>query len=107
MRKGPVIVRKVVLLTLLGVATSLPANAISRYDATSHDCIRIQTILRSEGAIVLRYPSPRDSKLTLYETYASDSGQCEYGQFAKPSWVPSQDKKRCRVRVCADQSSDY
>ncbi|MBW8636547.1 hypothetical protein K1W69_05030 [Hoeflea sp. WL0058] len=99
--------RKVVLLTLMAVATSLPANAMSRYDATSHTCVKIQAILKLEGAVVLRYPSPRDYKLTLYETYASDSGQCEYGQFAKPSWVPSQDKKRCRVRVCADQASDY
>ncbi len=91
----------------MAVFFSMPAHAISHYDAPSLSCTRIQTVLKSEGAVVLRYPSPRNSQLTLYDTYASDSGYCAYGQFAKPSWVPSQDKNRCRVRVCVDQSSDY
>ena len=94
--------KKTAVLTLGIVAFALPAHALNRYNAPSLTCSRIQSILKEEGAAVLRYPSPRISQLTLYATYAFHSGYCGYDQYAKPTTVPSSDNKRCRVRVCTD-----
>ncbi|MBW8636546.1 hypothetical protein K1W69_05025 [Hoeflea sp. WL0058] len=96
--------KRTVVLAICAATIAMPAHALSRYDSTRLSCARIQEILKSEGAAVLRYPSPRIPALTLYDTYAFHSGYCGYDQYAKPSYVPSQDRKRCPVRVCTDNS---
>lgn len=96
------------LLLIIGVlAVSLPAGAVSRYSTPGLSCARVQAILESEGSAILRYPSPRNSQLTLYDLYASNTRQCQQGEIAKPATVPTSDNPRCRVRRCEQaQTSD-
>ncbi len=89
-----------IALILVLVAVSLPAHAISRYSTPGLSCARIQGILESEGAAILRYPSPRNSQLTLYDMYANSSRFCPDGEVARPASVPTSDNSRCRVRRC-------
>jgi len=91
---------KTIILGAVIVALSLPAHAISRYDTRRLSCERVQAILESEGAAILRYPSPRSSQLTLYDLYAKNSRHCQSGEVARPAFVPTANNSRCQVRRC-------
>mgnify|MGYP001826662620 FL=1 len=91
---------KRLLLSICLVAISMPAHAISRYNTPSLTCDRIQTILRTENAAILRFPSPRIADLTLYDVYVSHERYCDYGEFGKTAYVPAQDTRQCRVTEC-------
>lgn len=91
---------KRVLLIICLFAVSLPAHALSRYDTQSLTCGRIQTILKSENAAILRYPSPRISDLTLYDIYVSHGRYCDYGERARTAYVPASDTRQCKVKEC-------
>jgi hypothetical protein len=96
---------KRILLAIGIVAVSLPAHAISRYSTPGLSCSRVQAILQSEGSAILRYPSPRNSQLTLYDLYASNTSHCLNGEVAKPAFVPTSDNSQCRVRRCQSRSN--
>ncbi len=89
-----------IALILVLVAVTMPAHAVSRYATPGLSCARVQGILESEGLAILRYPSPRNSQLTLYDMYAHSSRFCPDGEIARPASVPTSDNNRCRVRRC-------
>ncbi len=93
------------VLILVLVAISVPAHAVSRYATPRLSCARVQAILESEGAAILRYPSPRNSQLTLYDMYANSSRFCPDGEVARPASVPTSDNSQCRVRRCERRQS--
>lgn len=98
---------KRILLAIGLLAVSMPAGAVSRYSIPGLSCARVQAILESEGSAILRYPSPRNSQLTLYDLYASNTSHCQQSEIAKPATVPTSDNPRCRVRRCqAAQTGD-
>lgn len=88
-----------VLVVIVSLST-LPAHAVSRYATPGLTCARIQAIIESEDIVILRYPSPRNSQLTLYDMYASNSRHCPGGEIARPATVPARDTGKCRVRRC-------
>ena len=85
-------------LTVLAIAG--PAAAISRYNAPSMTCEAARQAIRSQGAVILRYPSTRVKSLTLYDRYVRNSGQCDDGQYAERAYVPTRDNPRCPVLQC-------
>lgn len=97
---------KRIALAICLLAVSMPAQAINRYDTSALTCQRIKEILQSEGSAVLRYPSPRNAQLTLYDVYVMNPVFCQSGEYAKAATVPSSDNKRCRVRQCVQTQSD-
>ena len=97
---------KRMVLAICLLAVSMPAQAINRYDTSGLTCQRIQTILQDEGSAILRYPSPRNSQLTLYDVYVMNPVFCQSGEHARSAFVPSSDNKRCRVRQCLQTRSD-
>lgn len=98
---------KKILLAIGIFAVSMPAGAVSRYSTPGLSCARVQAILESEGSAILRYPSPRNSQLTLYDLYANSSAQCQKNEIAKPATVPTSDNTRCRVRRCQPASNGF
>ncbi|MCP4314852.1 MAG: hypothetical protein GY789_02115 [Hyphomicrobiales bacterium] len=96
---------KRILLFICLFAISLPAHAISRYNTPSLTCSRIQTILKSENAAILRYPSPRIADLTLYDIYVSHGRYCDYGEYGKTAYVPARDTRQCKVLECKPVSN--
>ncbi len=91
---------RLVLATLaFGLAVS-PALAISRHQARSLTCQKIQSIIRDEGASIMRYPSARNKTLVLYDRYVSSSRSCSTSEIAVPTSIPSRDSDHCPVLHC-------
>jgi hypothetical protein len=87
---------------LLALALSLlsaDAYAISRYNSQSLSCGETRAIVRSEGAVILRYRSPRNNP--LFDRYVAHRGFCEIDEYAKAAWVPTTDTPSCPVYRCA------
>jgi hypothetical protein len=85
---------------VLLAALALPANAIERVNTSKLSCLGVQTKLIQNGAAILRYPSKRNSSLTLYDRYVGDSRFCPTDQIGKWASVPAKDTGSCRVIAC-------
>ena len=96
---------RAILATVILSVMCFPAQAINRYNISTMSCAKVQSIVASQGAAILRYPSKRNPGLILYDRYVRNSGFCEPGDYAKPASVPTADNPRCRVRHC--KSIDY
>lgn len=94
------------LLALALTLAAADAHAISRYDAQSMSCDRIQAAVRKEGAVILRYSSARNPGLPLYDRYVANDGYCEFDEYAQTTWVPAADTRSCPVSVCKDVTYD-
>jgi hypothetical protein len=80
----------------------LPAEAlaISRYTSTSMSCDAIQAAIARERAVILRFRSPRNPSLQLYNRYVRDWRQCNTGETTEFAYVPSADVRSCPVLKC-------
>lgn len=88
-------------LVALGLSlVAFEAQAISRYEIAGMSCGRVQGIVRAEGAAILRYPSPRNPSLTLYDRYVAHGGFCQAEEEAAAAFVPTADTPSCRVLKC-------
>ncbi len=76
------------------------ANAISRVDPTRMSCDRVQETVAANGAVLLRYRSPRNPNLTLYDRYVASDRFCEMGEIRAHAYVPSADLDACPVYKC-------
>ncbi|WP_419912635.1 hypothetical protein [Hoeflea sp.] len=97
---------RTILLSACLLIVSLPAHALSRYSTPTLTCERIQQILKTENAAILRYPSPRISDLTLYDIYVSETRFCSAGERGVTAYVPASDTRQCRVLECKERTDD-
>ncbi|KQZ14199.1 MULTISPECIES: hypothetical protein [unclassified Mesorhizobium] len=96
---------KTVLFTVCLSLVAVQAHAISRYNPTQMSCDRVQSTVDRQGAVILRYTSPR-SGVPLYDRYVRDSRFCPNGQIRNQVFVPSADIKSCPVYNCKEQERD-
>lgn len=96
---------KHLVLAIALTAAAGPALAISRYNATSMTCEAARAAIRSEGAVILRYPSTRVAGMTLYDRYVLDSDYCDDSEYAERAYVPTRDQRRCPVLACEPKSN--
>ena len=92
-------VMKTILLIVCAVLFCLPAFAAKQYNTSAMSCSQVQSALKRDGRAQLRYPSPRDPTLTLYDNYVGDSSNCNSG-VTKPAYVPAKDTRKCKVNQC-------
>jgi hypothetical protein len=92
--------KKILLAALVLSVTAFEAQAISRYNVAGMSCGHVQDVVRSEGAAILRYPSPRNPSLTLYDRYVAHGGYCQIDEEAVASFVPTKDTASCPVLKC-------
>lgn len=89
---------------LIGVAliglTIGEAQAISRYQTTRMSCAEVQSVLRQEGAAILRWQSRNTPGLPLYGRYVSDARFCQLGEVTEFQSVPTADVRGCTVKQC-------
>lgn len=83
-----------------------PAAAQSRYDIGGMTCERVTRILRVEGSAILRYRSPKNPSLVLYDRYVSVSRGCGIGQTSVTSSLPVAGGRSCQVSQCVRVSTD-
>lgn len=76
------------------------AQAISRHDPTRMSCRQVQATIAREGAVILRYASPRTPGLPLYDRYVASRAYCDAGEVRDPARVPSADRNSCLVYKC-------
>jgi hypothetical protein len=79
------------------------AGATSRYSALQLSCDEIKSIIRSEGAAIFRYPSPRRKGLTLYDRYVRNDSYCASHQSTEKVYIPSANADQCLVQRCVTQ----
>ncbi|WP_342587434.1 hypothetical protein [Manganibacter manganicus] len=96
--KSPAV--KTAVLTACLCVMAGQALAISRHDPTRTSCDRVHAAIASEGAVILRYPSPRNPSLTLYDRYVASARFCNGGEVLDRAFVPSADARACPVFKC-------
>ncbi len=92
--------KKTLLAALALSLVAFEAHAISRYEISGMSCSRVQGIVRADGAAILRYPSPRNPSLRLYDRYVAHGGFCQIDEEAAPEYVPTADTGSCPVLKC-------
>jgi hypothetical protein len=91
---------KTVLLAIALCLVAVEAQAISRHDPTRMSCSQVRATIANEGAVILRYRSPRTPGLPLYDRYVSTSRFCEQGEVRSRAFVPSADRQSGQVFKC-------
>lgn len=84
------------LLMICAIIVSAPAYALNSYNINSMTCGQVQSILQQEGQAQLRYTSPRNPSLQLYDRYVSGGQICR----TQVATVPTRDNANCRVHKC-------
>jgi len=100
------IMLKTTFAVMFAVLAASPAAAISRYNTTGMSCAAVQSAIDREGAAILRYPSTRVRNMTLYDRYVRSDRQCDTGEYAADSSVPTRDAKNCPVYKCEPRTND-
>ena len=77
------------------------ASAISRYDVGTMSCDRVQGIIQSEGAAILRWRSKRTS-MTLYDRFVYSRAYCQASETTDYASVPTADDPTCAVKKCVE-----
>ncbi len=93
-------------IALFALVAASNAFAISRYNSLNYSCAQIKSIIKDEGAVILRYPSTRVPGLTLYDRYVKHGGYCWGSDERNSTYVPSADMTKCRVYNCKPRSND-
>lgn len=96
---------KATFMVVVAAFAASPASAISRYDTPSMTCAAVQESIDREGAAILRYPSTRVNNMTLYDRYVRNSRQCDFGEKAETTTVPTRDQQNCPVYHCEPRCS--
>lgn len=91
---------RMILTAIMVAAVSLPAYSINRYDTKSLSCQEVQSIVKRDGAAILRYPSARGTGTILYDRYVATGLQCEYNKHPVYRTVPARDNASCAVTSC-------
>jgi hypothetical protein len=91
---------RTILITLGFVLIAANAYAISRYDPTRMSCRNVQATVAGDGAVLLRYRSPRNPSLVLYDRYVASARFCARDEMRARSYVPSADLNACPVYKC-------
>lgn len=102
-----IMIAKIVPVVLGLCLIAADAQAISRYDPTRMNCRQVQRTVAANGAVLLRYRSPRNPSLTLYDRYVASRRFCAMGEYRARASVPSADRNACPVYKCKKIERDH
>ncbi len=94
------------LLILAVALATIPGSAlaISEYYSDRMPCQQVQSIIRDEGAAILRYRSRTNpSAPDLYGRYVAHGAYCLVGEVPMQAFVPATDNAQCPVSTCVNQ----
>ncbi|MGE0282432.1 MAG: hypothetical protein AB7P20_17720 [Rhizobiaceae bacterium] len=97
-------------MATLGIALmTSQAHAISRYQSMRMSCDEVRSVIREEGAVILRWQSKTVANLPRYERFVSDSRFCSSNEITVFSSVPTRDSRACTVKKCEpyDPEDDF
>ncbi|MCL6706718.1 hypothetical protein M8R20_06890 [Pseudomonas sp. R2.Fl] len=88
------------VIAIAALISAMPANAISRYNSMSMTCEQARQAIRSQGAVILRFPSKNVANLTRFDRYVRNSRYCDSREYAEWTRIPTRDNPGCRVLAC-------
>lgn len=91
---------RILLATLSLLIAVAPAGAISRYNAWTLSCAEAKGIIRSEGAVILRFRSTTNPSIPRYGRFVNDNRYCSTSEIAAITYIPTADVLSCPVREC-------
>lgn len=91
---------KSVLIAFCLLFVSADAHAISRYNSMSMTCQKVWGVIVEEGAVLMRWRSPRNPSLPLYGRFVRNNGFCSASERVEFSYIPTKDVPSCRVLEC-------
>lgn len=95
------------LLALLSLLIAVaPAGAISRYNAATMSCAEAKSIIRDEGAVILRFRSKMNPSVPRFGRFVNGGRFCTPGEIAAITYIPTADSDSCPVRECQDVDYD-
>jgi len=94
---------KRIALVIPMLLAAADASAISRYNISNMSCAKVQGLIQSQGAVILRYSSARVPGLPLYDRYVRNSSYCDPSQYATRAGVPTVDTDYCPVARCVEK----
>jgi hypothetical protein len=89
--------RKLLLAGAALFAALFPAAADPVYVISNMRCSEVQSVVKAQGSVVLRWRSR--SGMPLYGRYVSDRRFCRPGEIISFASVPAADKS-CNVKNC-------
>ena len=78
------------------------ALAISRHDISNMSCEQTQALVRREGAVILRFRSPRNQSAMLYDRFVSDDRFCGNSEQTTRASASASDNAYCPLRKCVE-----
>jgi hypothetical protein len=78
------------------------ASAISRRDISNLSCAQTQALVKSEGAVILRFRSPRNARALLYDRFVSDDRFCGSSEQTTRTSASASDNAYCPLRKCVE-----
>lgn len=97
---------RILAATLSILAAVGPADSISRYNAWTMGCAEARSIIRSEGAVILRFRSKINPSIPRFGRFVEDGRSCTPGEIAAFVYIPTADEQSCPVRECQDVDYD-
>jgi hypothetical protein len=87
------------IATLALLAVIEPAGAISRYNVNNMSCGEVRALVRSEGAVILRF-RPSFAPVPRYGRFVASGYFCAGSEIAETSYIPTADTRTCPVLEC-------
>ncbi|MBB6464340.1 hypothetical protein HNQ96_000187 [Aminobacter lissarensis] len=97
---------KTILLAACLTLLAAEAQAVSRYVSTKMSCAQTQSVVRNQGAVILRWTSPT-SGVPRYDRYVANDYFCSAGEEARRAYVPTADARSCPVYNCKRIERDF
>jgi hypothetical protein len=94
-----------VIATLAMLAAIAPAGAISRYNVSNKSCAEARAIVRSEGAVILRF-RPSHAPVPRYGRFVVSDYFCASNEIAEETYIATGDTSSCPVLECHPHSID-
>ena len=94
----PYVVTGAALMAIGGSLVALDAHAISRYTSTSMSCPAVKSVVRNEGAVILRWTSGQTGN-PRFARFVRSTAFCDPNERAVPASVPSASGS-CTVKKC-------
>ncbi len=94
------------LLLLLLILVPADAHAISQYRSTGLSCGEVKSIVRNEGAVLMRWTSQRVQNLPRYERIVARESFCDSFETTDLITIPTADRAECPVLRCERRNND-
>lgn len=102
--------RHITIAVALGIlgTTALwsEAGAISRIRSTSMTCSAVQQAVKRSGALLVLWRSKTTGN-PRYDRFVRNKGYCSINEVTDYAYVPTSDRKSCRLRKCIPRSFLY